>query len=1080
MSRIQAGMHPGATWRKCDFQVHTPRDTQWDGPQIPAGDEAGRRARIDWAKTLILAAVAKGLGAIAITDHHDLAMTAYAREALAELQADGRAVGFWLYPGMEITCDDHAQCIILFAPDTPTETMERIFGLFRNVQRPADADGRLANTSLCGRDISDLMKMVLEDTFIEPVSILLPHGGDPGAHKSVIKEGFHERFRNLPCDGFYCETSHQSLNRKTLGKLTGFFPQWGSRRRGLLPTGDNRKADFGMLGAHGCWVRLGEPTPEAIRQSLLADEARIAYELPDIPAQRIIRLEIGSTLCGPSLTILLNDGLTALVGGRGSGKSALIEYLMFGIGRSALDVQQTGGEISRGATLLKTTLSGGFVRVVLERGSGEEVWQRTIHDHEKITVRRVDGSEERISPAEAQRRFQARGYRQKELSTTVSNTRSAAEQITGIAAAELIDERRANDARIDAAKLEVTTAVSKLAQSWNAQAVVERCRAKVDDLRRRYDSLAAKLKEAGLSPDAQADMERSPSYVRAEAYLAEMGQAITRSQERLRAAMEDMLTTVAPPALPEEDDFRPIREVQTLAANASAEIIGSVEQAHTALARFRVSLDAAKAEFDTANEIFSARVQAAKEQQREHAAMLQAARDLNKEIEVAEMELRQAQQKAKEMEGASATFREALRLLDQAINEKADILGQAAARTNEKSAGALRASVTRTPVSDARQAALLGLLEGSRVRGPQERIEEMVDAWQDKEAEWAAACERVISVFEMKARLQPSGQDAIALSDAEKEAAQGILGIPLTDTGAGVVWQRLDGAVVTKMLVALPDLAIEFEYRDVADYMPFVKASPGQQAAALLRLLLAQEAGTLVIDQPEDDLDNKVIMDIVAMLRTTKRKRQLIFATHNPNFVVNGDADKTVILKSGAEPSTDHAAQPAGTVTPRVSIEIDGAIETEGIRDAITELMEGRHSNCEAANTRSDVDGIRLPMCRSLRFRSFRCRFDEGDPAGDSTADPASASPGQPTTGPRATRLCPVRPTPPRWRAGWCAPLPGLRRSPGAGPERGCGPSQFAPRSQRYCRHGGCRDWPGSPASPHAPWPQPAQLSSGR
>jgi chromosome segregation protein len=100
--------------------------------------------------------------------------------------------------------------------------------------------------------------------------------------------------------------------------------------------------------------------------------------------------------------------------------------------------------------------------------------------------------------------------------------------------------------------------------------------------------------------------------------------------------------------------------------------------------------------------------------------------------------------------------------------------------------------------------------------------------------------------------------------------------------------------------------------------------------------LLNQEAGTLIIDQPEDDLDNRVIMVIVKLLQTTKRRRQLIFATRNPNFVVNGDADKVVGLTPNVEPGAPDAVQAA-----QIEIDTDGAIETPSVRSAITETMEG-------------------------------------------------------------------------------------------------------------------------------------------
>jgi ABC-type cobalamin/Fe3+-siderophores transport system ATPase subunit len=122
---------------------------------------------------------------------------------------------------------------------------------------------------------------------------------------------------------------------------------------------------------------------------------------------------------------------------------------------------------------------------------------------------------------------------------------------------------------------------------------------------------------------------------------------------------------------------------------------------------------------------------------------------------------------------------------------------------------------------------------------------------------------------------------------------------------------------------------------DVGREYPFGLASPGQQASALLELLLNQHAGTLIIDQPEDDLDNRIIMNIVHLIRTSKSSRQLIFATHNSNIVVNGDADKIVVLKSG-EP-----VMPPNPNAPKIQIDEDGAIETPAIRSQITRVMEG-------------------------------------------------------------------------------------------------------------------------------------------
>lgn len=118
----------------------------------------------------------------------------------------------------------------------------------------------------------------------------------------------------------------------------------------------------------------------------------------------------------------------------------------------------------------------------------------------------------------------------------------------------------------------------------------------------------------------------------------------------------------------------------------------------------------------------------------------------------------------------------------------------------------------------------------------------------------------------------------------------------------------------------------------------------GQQASALLELLLGQSAGTLIIDQPEDDIDNRIIMKVVSLIRSSKHRRQMIFATHNTNIVVNGDADKFIALMS------DGTQAGLLSSVKKIGISSDGAIETGDVRADVTRIMEGGR---EAFNLRS-------------------------------------------------------------------------------------------------------------------------------
>ena len=105
--------------------------------------------------------------------------------------------------------------------------------------------------------------------------------------------------------------------------------------------------------------------------------------------------------------------------------------------------------------------------------------------------------------------------------------------------------------------------------------------------------------------------------------------------------------------------------------------------------------------------------------------------------------------------------------------------------------------------------------------------------------------------------------------------------------------------------------------------------STGQKATAVLLLLLLESDAPLVVDQPEDDLDNRFIADcIVPTMRDEKKKRQFIFSTHNANIPVLGDAEQIVGLMPVVEAGVEHATIPD---------ELCGSIDTPAIKD----LLEG-------------------------------------------------------------------------------------------------------------------------------------------
>lgn len=114
--------------------------------------------------------------------------------------------------------------------------------------------------------------------------------------------------------------------------------------------------------------------------------------------------------------------------------------------------------------------------------------------------------------------------------------------------------------------------------------------------------------------------------------------------------------------------------------------------------------------------------------------------------------------------------------------------------------------------------------------------------------------------------------------------------------------------------------------------------SLGQRASALIIFLLTlKESDLIIIDQPEDDLDNQTIYnDVIKVLKELKNTSQFIFATHNPNIPVLGDCEQVVSCRYDSN-----------------IIETNlGSIDDESIRKEIVNIMEGGK---EAFNNRKRI-----------------------------------------------------------------------------------------------------------------------------
>lgn len=624
------GRHPGTTWHKTDFQCHTPRDRSWIGAvNLPGGTPDAEAARHAWAAEFIAACVARRIAAVAITDHHDIALVPYIQKA--GLAADPAII---VFPGFEVTCSDDAQCLAIFDPASETQVLQKLLLKLPGVMTADDADAKTAVITPTSWTVLQVFEAAQNDEHLRGACIVFPHFSDGVSHKHLNVDRFNVRFSELVCDGLYIEKPYAELEPLTLDKAYGKVPEWGTRRKAIVVTGDNRNGTWERLGKNGCWIKLGERTIEAVRQALLADEARIAYDPPEIPLERIVEIIIQSTLTGPNpISITFNAGFNALIGGRGSGKSALLEYLRFGLARTERDL---GHETRRDREeqLIEETLVGGFVQVTIEREGVLETWRRDA-GRDQIAVTPDFGDPITLTLPDARRRFRGRAFFQKQLSTTTRDPASAIDQITGIAAAEALDKRREIDQAIDNAKRSVTTALQQVVAHW--QTMFERASAfnRAEDLKARIQGISNRLKNEGVSHEHLTIISDAPRYLRGRSYINYVLARMADEHEKLVEAQKYVLT-ISMEQFTEVETFEELAGLKDAVDQVRIGVSTKLREAITVLQALGTITADADQLFTAREKEFQGKHAEAVAQQTKHKSLLEENGKLNAELKAAE------------------------------------------------------------------------------------------------------------------------------------------------------------------------------------------------------------------------------------------------------------------------------------------------------------------------------------------------------------------------------------------------------------------------------------------------------------
>jgi chromosome segregation protein len=257
------------------------------------------------------------------------------------------------------------------------------------------------------------------------------------------------------------------------------------------------------------------------------------------------------------------------------------------------------------------------------------------------------------------------------------------------------------------------------------------------------------------------------------------------------------------------------------------------------------------------------------------------------------------------------------------LKQRDDLIQAQCESLTSSSGGLIRAHVKRYADPSGFVNNLRQFLSGSRVQGNIiEALGESIAAAADSTTQWIG----VLDDLEKLAEIDAENENV-----APRPETPSLSGAGLTPGDIERIARSLKPeAWLVLSFIPIASLPV-FEYRArEKEYIPFGNASAGQQATALLKALLNQAGPPLIIDQPEEDLDNPVMLEVVEQLWKAKQKRQIIFSSHNANLVVNGDAE--LVAWCDYRTSGD---QSRGTIAG------EGAIDVPNVREAIERIMEG-------------------------------------------------------------------------------------------------------------------------------------------
>ncbi len=936
-------MDKGAHFYKCDFQVHSPRDRGWTGNKFGVNPDdivnltADQKKqisedRIQFAKEYLEKIRQAGLNAVAITDHHDVSSVKIIRKvAEAENNAfiatsDHQKV-ITVFPGIELTLANPAsQCLLIFDADFTDANLDAVLH-FLGINPTNEFEKFTVETNRISQeivnDLGHLHKKLDELVYCKGRYIILPHVGNGGQH-SILRQGFHEHYRKMPSVGGYVDKTI-SNEAGYQNKINGGDVNYGNKSIALISTSDNRYEDGRELGLYATWIKWAEPTAEAIRQACLAKESRVSQIDPEIPQIHIQTIDVTASKFLGTFSINFNQQYNALIGGRGTGKSTILEYLRWGLCDQTIqssDLDELNTIEKRRSALIQKTLTevNGEVRITMVKNGILHIVKRNSKTREILL--KIDGGDFQLVKEEDVRKLlPIQSYSQKQLSDVGVKT----EELKRFIEQPILGQLEKLKFQLNETGTKLKSSYVQLIRKKEIEREIENFNLESQSLNIQIDSIRKSLK--GISDQDQETINKKSKYEVEQTIINNLANELNVFESKAIELVK--LLELYPEPLGGLEQI----ENKQLIQDISAEVDLKFKEIKTtsislqnifspeSLAMWNALLTdwkEKKQAFEVSYEIAKNNSQSSQQQLHEIQKIETRITEINKITSDRKLLL-------KEIGNPETEFISQKQNWGKFHTEKVLLLNEQATKFSELSKNLIKAEVTKSINLSPFKSQLKNIFEGTRIR--EERIDAIVADIKNSEdpvKEYSLVLEEFRSLAELKVSEDktlkiPETPILVSCGFSEEHRTKLCSKISTDD------WLRLSANEL--------DFNPEFYYttnNTLGDVIPFAEASAGQQATALLTVLLNQPGIPLLIDQPEDDIDNRAIDQIIKNIWEAKRKRQLIFTSHNANLVVNGDSELVVCCDY-----KDSTSQTRGV------IKVEGAIDKKAVRDEITAVMEG-------------------------------------------------------------------------------------------------------------------------------------------